>query len=145
MYRFNEEKTFADCVDGQMVVLMTETGKYFTFSETASALINDLVSGYEPAEIEAVLKEKKGEAFDPDALKGFINEVIREGVLDHEENSGTDETRQERPPMECGRLNDPEDCFEPLMEGYDDIAEYFMIDPIHEVDPELGWPNPRQE
>lgn len=31
----------------------------------------------------------------------------------------------------------------PAIESFEDVSEIIQMDPIHEVDPEAGWPNPR--
>ena len=46
--------------------------------------------------------------------------------------------------MECAKVR-TEDGFELGMEKYDDVASYFMIDPIHEVNPQMGWPYAKEQ
>lgn len=139
MLRFNDDKVFVDSVDGQLVALVIETGSYYTFNEAATAVLNDLTSGYEVAEVAEALMGLAGD----DALAkldSFIEDATARGIV--EECLGA--APEGRPAMSCLGL-DLSGGLSFEMDGYDDVAEYFLVDPIHEVDPDTGWPNIAQE
>ena len=136
MFRFDEDKAYIDSVDGQMVALMTESGIYCTFNSTAEAVLKDLDAGYAPEEIEKVLRQTCGSGFSPESLTHFVEEVLDKGIL----KETAECVPAERPAMACEMLRAENGDGLPELEEYDDVAAYFMIDPIHEADPELGWP-----
>ena len=140
LLRFNEEKVFVDSVDDQLVALLVETGSYYTFSEAATAVVNDLAAGYTVADVQAALRGAAG-AEATAKLDAFLAEVLAKGIM--EEHS--EAISGEKPAMSCATLTAAGSALDLSMEGYDDIAAYFMVDPIHEVDPNLGWPNLPQE
>jgi hypothetical protein len=135
MLRFNDDKVFVDSVDGQLVALVIETGSYYTFNEAATAVLNDLTSGHEVAQVAAALKGLAGDDA-PAKLESFIKEAVEKGVI--EESS--EEAPANLPAMTCSSL-DLSGGLSLEMDGYDDVAAYFMVDPIHEVDPSAGWPH----
>ena len=140
MYGFDDEKVFVDSVDDQLVALVIETGSYYTFSEAATAVVNDLAAGYEPAEVAAALATLPGGDGAAEKLDAFLAQAVEKGILCEVAGAAP----AERPALTCADL-DLSDGLELDMEGYDDVAEYFMIDPIHEVDPDMGWPYSSQE
>ena len=150
MYRINEEKVFADSVDGQLVVLMTETGTYYTFNEAATAIVRDLTAGHDgEAAAKAVEKASGGTVSAADAagaIRAFVAELLEKGIL--EECADGAEEPFAAAEGSAMALLDPAVCaggFAPEMTGYDDVASYFMVDPIHEADPDLGWPHAKPE
>ena len=141
MFKSNEEKVFVDSVDGQMVALVIDTGSYYTFNDIATAVITDLNAGYELGEIVlAVQKPDNGEEVLA-KLETFVNQLVDKDIVDEI----PDAVPAERPAMVCASMDVPSDGFVLEFEGYDDVAEYFLIDPIHEVNPEMGWPHASQE
>ena len=123
MYRFNEEKSFVDSVDNQLMVLMLTTGNYFTFNSTGTLIVKDLTAGYTPDELKNML------GLGEDAcrvLDRFIAKIVENGIL-----TETDETVEERPEAVSTQI-DPADFF-PEAAEYDDLQAYFMVDPIHEA------------
>lgn len=136
-YGFDEEKVFVDNVDGQLVALTVETGAYYTFNEAATAVVSDLDAGYELSEVEAALVALAPDADVPAKLAAFVADACAKDVLS--ERAGA--APAERPAMQCAALTLPASGFALEMDGYDDVAAYFMVDPIHEVDPSAGWPH----
>ena len=141
MYCFNEEKVFIDSMDGQLVALQIETGSYYTFNNTATAIVKDLGGGYMPDEIALTLQKKGGDSFDRSKLDAFLSSLLEIGILEESSNPAVNE----REVMECEKVDFTKEGFDPSMEKYDDVASYFMIDPIHEVNPEMGWPHVKPE
>lgn len=132
MYRIDEERAFVDSVDGQMVALLVETGAYYTFDEAATAAITDLGAGNDPARVAQALAAASGDADAPAKLDAFVGKVVELGILAPAEGEPAEGE------LACAGIAPGELKFD--MEGYDDVAAYFMIDPIHEVDPDMGWP-----
>lgn len=134
MLKFSEDRAFVDDVDGQLVALAVETGAYYTFNEAATAVVGDLNAGWTVPEIAAALSKLDADA--PAKLDAFVAQLVATDLVDEVE----DEVAADRPDMACASLADDGGGLELCMDGYDDVAAYFMIDPIHEVDPDAGWP-----
>ena len=141
MLRLNEEKVFVDRVDEQMVALMVETGTYYTFNTPASAVISDLSDGYTEAAVAEAFAKAAGERFRKEEYDAFVQKVIACGVLEEADGEGKAADAH----MACLNTKIPEDGNLLEMEGYDDVAAYFMVDPIHEVDPDMGWPYAKKD
>lgn len=136
-YRIDENRVFADSADELLVALMTDTGTYFTFNPEATAIVEDLCSGFDDEELIGVLKEKYPDIDVEMITASFLKKILQKGIL-----TASTENRVSDSGMKCRELT-PGSRFAPEAEEFDDVAEYFAIDPIHEVKPEMGWPNVR--
>lgn len=141
MFRLNEEKVFVDYIDDQMVALIIETGSYYTFNGPATAVIKDLAAGFSISAVSAAFQTSSGNDFHQEELDTFIQRALTAGIL--EETDGEGNSRDDTMASRNAALPAEGTLFE--MEGFDDVASYFMIDPIHEVNPEMGWPYAKED
>lgn len=134
MYRLNDEKAYLDKVDGNLVVILTETFVYYTFNTLAGAVLEDIIAGADVKDVKAALSER----YDASAVDREVDRMIRE-LLSAGMLVQTDGTTAPGRDLTVGSIN--AEKFELVIDHYDDVAEYFAADPIHEVDPEMGWPH----
>lgn len=120
----------AEDFDGEFVVLDLRSGKYFSLAQGASLLWRALLAGHSLATLTAGL----GEA-DPrrtDAAR-VVDLLVGSGLL-----AATD-----------GASSGPDDLVAEFaasngaftVDVFDDLADLLVADPIHDVDPEAGWPH----
>jgi len=132
----------ADDVDGEVIVLNLDTGVYYSFRDSASAIwqlllqarvsIEDMVehlcSRYE-GEREAVLK----------AVLAFVKMVEAEGLI-----AASEVAAECSPAGETDLGSVQRTAFVlPVFEKYTDMEEFLLVDPIHEVDVS-EWPAHRK-
>ncbi len=139
MYILNDTKVFLDTVDDQTVALIVDTGYYYTFNATASAVLMDLAAGYEADEVYRALEGVAEGGFERAELDRFIARVLRASVLE-EMPAGV---AADRPEMVCEKLTHTQ-TLTLEMESFDDMVAYFEVDPIHEASPEMGWPHAKE-
>jgi hypothetical protein len=116
--------------DGEAVMLDLKSGKYFSLSKSASAVVSAILSGHSADDIfgasggmEHVNKNTIGEL-----LHQLIDYNLLEPVQKPEQSS--------QAPLDASKFIDA-----PLLvETFDDLAEMIVADPIHEVEEERGWP-----
>lgn len=143
MYVINEQKVYADYAEGQYIVLNHVTGEYYSFDRASSAVLGALLSGADESSVTAAFLEKYG----PDcgaapAVAKFVAELLEAGII--AAAAGEAIPAAEAGAAHIGEIADktmPELGFE----AFSDVADLLLMDPIHEVDEEMGWPVPKQE
>lgn len=127
-YRVAGPGIVSEAFDGELVVLNLGTGQYFGFNPSAAAAWVALMAGAKPSQIVAAGAAEPAllalvarlEALnlivpDPAAPSAALSEAMRAGIA--------------------------ADASAPTVESYDDLADLFLADPIHDVDQEAGWPH----
>lgn len=134
MIRINNEKTYLDKVDGNVVAIMTETFVYYTFNDIAGAIMEDISKSVDMKTLEERLSIKFADNDIHSKLESMINELIDVGMITIDDNLS-----DYKGELSIDKL-DGNNKFVLNIEHYNDVAEYFAADPIHEVDLEKGWP-----
>ena len=138
MFRFNDSRVYADYADGQYIVLNHVNGEYYSFDKASSAVLRALVSGCSAESVTDALESLYGKECGVSAKIGDFVEKLRasEIVIQDEAESGNAEeylrdiTEQSMPDID--------------FDVFTDVADLLMMDPIHEVDEEAGWPVQKQ-
>jgi len=132
LYKINETATAAEEFDGEMIVIQFQNGTYSTLSGSGKAIFRMLET---PVSVASIVR----------ALGGGDNgaaETMREQV---QEFIGELERREMLVRTEVGESASPapvEAAYEaPGIETFEDLSELLKIDPVHEVDLDIGWPN----
>jgi hypothetical protein len=135
--RINAGSVVHEEVDGEVIAIDLSGGSYYSLSGSGPAIWSMLAGGATESEICAALAARHrieaGEA--RPAVAEFLRR-LRESelvVAAAEEEPG-------RPPPAHGGEG-PADFEPPVFERYTDMKDYFLLDPIHEVDA-TGWPKP---
>lgn len=118
--------------DGDVVVVDLENGKYYSFTRSGSAIWLALVEAATPADL------IEHGAF-ADAVPEFVQRLCRYRLI------------VARPDVASAPLSAA--CAERLRNSieapdvtvFDDMADLFVADPIHDVDEPSGWPVVRQD
>jgi hypothetical protein len=121
---------------GETIVIDTISGRLLMITGFGSALWDGLVEG---VDLERLFEEvgRHYGADATDAVVAFVDtlrshEFLVDGAEPLEDQAGSG-------PGLLGTW--PDEFVRPTIETYDEIAEIMTMDPIHEVDPDLGWPH----
>jgi Coenzyme PQQ synthesis protein D (PqqD) len=125
-----------ETVDGEVIAIDLTSGSYYSLAGSGPAVWEALGSGASEAEIGAVLSgqfEADDEAIG-NAVSALLGQLRESGLIVSDERTGEAAAPAaapgEKAPFEAPRL-----------ERYTDMKDYFLLDPIHEVDA-AGWPRP---
>lgn len=130
-YRVNSMDVVHEEIDGEVVAIDLGRGSYFTFSGGATDLWAMLEGGATREEMEAAYAG----APDPGSLSEEVGALLDRMTL--ESLILTEEMTETNAGPAPGSVD-----YRPLVfEKYDDLQDYFMLDPIHEVG-KAGWPRP---
>jgi hypothetical protein len=125
-----------ETIDGEVIAIDLVGGSYYSLAGSGPAVWEVLGSGASEAEISAVLAsqfEADGETISA-AVAALLAQLQESNLIVSDEQAG------EAAPIAAG--SGEKTPFEaPRLERYTDMKDYFLLDPIHEVDT-AGWPRP---
>ena len=120
----------AEDFDGEFVVLNMETGKYFSVARGAAVVWRGLVAGLSPEALAAALPADDARRADLATLVEFL---VASGLLMATDTPSADDA------VMAAELAAAEPQF--TVEVFDDLADLFIADPIHDVEATAGWPH----
>lgn len=137
VFRVDHPKVMHEVVDDEVVVIHLDTGYYYNLDPVAGRIWRHLADGARSAE-GVVAFVQRAYAGDPAAVESgvrrFLEQLRDEQLAVLEEGSD--------PQTESGTAPDGErPAFAaPTLEKFTDMESLLLLDPIHEVDEEEGWP-----
>jgi hypothetical protein len=120
-----------ETIDGETIVIDSETGHVLLLTSVASVLWSHLVGGASPKALANEVEARFGTEA-ANATRSFIQELRAADIIVPTAHAE---------PTAAGPLPWPECFTAPVLERYDDIANIIAMDPIHDVGP-AGWPRP---
>ncbi|WP_129670916.1 PqqD family protein [Candidatus Chloroploca sp. Khr17] len=136
--RLNQPAVISEIVDGEAIVVNLDSGAYYSMRDSAGVIWAALLHGNDAQAIGTLLSEVYGMSAETVAgeVDTFLDQLLAEQLVVPAVNPP-----EALPPL----LIDlpPDETFtSPLLEKYTDMADLLLLDPIHEVDAETGWPQP---
>lgn len=125
-----------EAVDGEVIAIDLADGSYYSLAGSGPAIWELLGRGVSEAEISAVLAGRF-EAEETEigaAVAALLAQLRDNGLIVSEEGAAAE------PPAATGP-GEKAPFEAPRFERYNDMKDYFLLDPIHEVDT-AGWPRP---
>jgi hypothetical protein len=136
-FRVDTENVVHETVDGEVIAIDLGNGSYYSLAGSAPAIWELLAHGATETEICEVLARR----FDADSgtlrdeVSSLLGKLVESSLV-----VSSPEAAAER--VAGGDVNGAKAPFEPpRLERYTDMKDYFLLDPIHEVDT-AGWPRP---
>ncbi len=121
-----------DTIDGETVLIDSEKGHLFLFMGIGPQVWERLIAGASVDELVNEVSARYG-AGAAVPTKSFIEALEQAQML-----------RNDPAPSAApasASIAWPESFVAPTLERYDQIADIISMDPIHEVDPNKGWPH----
>ncbi len=143
-FRINEPHVLHQTIDNEAVIINLDTGNYYSLLKSGADVWSAVERGAGISEIVAALarKYKAVEKVLEDSVVKFVEQLQTEGLIEalHEANDS------DNPPTAHEETSAaPQGPFEPpVLEKYEDMQDLILLDPIHEVDEEKGWPHARR-
>jgi hypothetical protein len=146
-FRANEPQVIHQTVDDETVIVDLGSGSYFSLRGSAQAIWGALDRGLDTAGIAHELAGR----YDADGtdlvelVEGFVARLADDGLIVPfdgappgsdaglaPEGQAVDQEGHDRPRFEP-----------PTIERFDDLQDLILLDPVHEVSEEEGWPHAR--
>jgi hypothetical protein len=125
-----EPQCVAEEFDGEIVAINLDTGLYFSMKSTSALVWHELVAG---RSIESLLRSAD-RAEMAEAVRQFVSDLQEGGLM-------RISTRAEVEPH-SGSTSLPMTEL-PRLESYGDMQSLLLLDPVHEVEQDVGWPKIR--
>lgn len=109
----------ADAIDEELLIVNLDTGVYFRAGPAVAAIWQALNRGHTPAELSGRPQAE---------IAAIIQELVANGLLRESAAAGAPRGSVLIPPGELA------------LERHDDLADMLALDPVHDVDPDAGWP-----
>jgi len=135
-YRIDGARIVAERFEDEAVLVNVESGYYYSLSPSGAEILEMLNDGI-PADqlVPALFGESENcERLRPQ-IDAFVDRLAAEGIIvvHQPENGNGRHSGSSRYAADAG--------YElPVLERFDDVRDLLLIDPIHQVDPEHGWP-----
>jgi hypothetical protein len=137
-FRINEPLVATEKLDNEVMIVNLDLGNYYSLTGSGAVIWDLIAAGHSEASIlRAVEQSYAGDA-----------EVIRQGVEDFFSElcaeqlivggDGASASPSDSPAHRPDR--DRPDFAAPRLDKYTDMQELLLIDPIHEVNDDHGWP-----
>jgi hypothetical protein len=134
-YRFNRDKFAFECFDEEIVVLNVVEGVYYAFGGAAVVVWPYLIAHHPIPIIASILATRYSAQLDGVTrdLGEFVERLVTEKILLAAPEAATEIDRSQLAP-----LSEYQGF---IFERHSDMEDLLTLDPIHDVDPEKGWPN----
>lgn len=138
-FQINAPQVVCETIDGEVVIVHLEKGYYYSLMKSGadvwdgiknysnrSAIIHHLTQIYEGSEENIAA-----------AVDEFLDELLKEELIVAVNNL----TLGSSPSIEGAGSSDRPQFERPMLEKFTDMEDLLLLDPIHEVDVDAGWPN----
>jgi hypothetical protein len=136
-----EPQVIHETVDGEVVAVNLETGHYYSMMDSAAHVWHAVVQAATADEIRARLESVYDHAngdLGP-SLDAFLEELAREGLI-----APVDAARDAVDPGPAPETR--RGAFEPpVLERFTDMKDLILLDPVHDVREDRGWPTPKPD
>lgn len=119
----------SEAFDGDVVVLDLDSGRYFSFTDAGCALWEGLVEGASPQTL-----IEHTDVATADEVRAFLQILLDNKLLKPVDEPATPDVQ----PQTLHKLAQANE--NPAVSIFDDLADLFLADPIHDVEDEAGWP-----
>ncbi|HEY9854073.1 MAG TPA: PqqD family protein [Leptolyngbyaceae cyanobacterium] len=142
-FRVNAPKVVHETIDGEVVLVNLEKGDYFSLVKAGADIWNGLTRGLSRGEVGLkIIQRYEG---DRETIEKTVNDFIEQ--LQKEElivvDTGNEISNNNISSAQTQAIPNAEKLpFEPpSLQKYTDMEELLALDPIHEVDEQMGWPS----
>jgi Coenzyme PQQ synthesis protein D (PqqD) len=135
-----------ETIDGETILIHLGTGAYYSLDGTGAEVWQMVLEGVPEDEFVARLKARYGET-DPRLVErtvpALVQELVREELLVEAEPP-----LAHAAPVMSGAVSEGEGelapagpFVEPVLHKYTDMQEFMLVDPLHDVEADAGWPH----
>jgi hypothetical protein len=133
-YELNSPPMIAELVEGEVIAIDLERGSYYSLLGPAAQVWGAIVAGRSAQEILAAVVPASAAASLAGSLSGFLEALLVEQLI----RRGPGSLAPSAPIESLAPW--PADALR--FERFTDMQDLLVLDPIHEVDEEAGWPKP---
>jgi coenzyme PQQ synthesis protein D (PqqD) len=139
-FRIRTAYVLHQTIESEVVIINLDTGNYYSVLKSGADVWNAVEHGAGVREICAALarKYRMSEEVIADSIAKFIDQLQSEGLIEAFDEPDAAEDFS-APEPESSETNGPFEA--PILEKFDDMQDLILLDPVHEVDDQKGWPH----
>jgi hypothetical protein len=136
-FRLNEPRVVADTIDGEVLAIDMATGAYVSLRDWSTFVWSHLLGGATVDGAQQALSQHVGDAPD-DAVAVFADRLHTEGLIVPSDPVASGDAQ-----AHVVAIDVPTAPWSGLaVESFTDMADLILLDPVHDVDADKGWPAP---
>lgn len=139
-FRINAPAVAAELIDGEAVIMNLTTGSYFSARGTGAMIWEWVEQGIPEASIAAALSGASDGADAADVaqeVERFLGELLTHALVREIPLIGP------IPPPDAVTTTPGSPFVPPTLDVFNDMQDLLLLDPIHDVQEEAGWPAPK--
>lgn len=133
-YELNNPPMIAELVEGEVIAIDLDRGSYYSLVGPAAEVWSALIAGRSGEEILAAA-DTAHDQVPATKLQGFVELLLSEQLI---RRAAPQSTGAAATPLAAIAWSEDGLRFE----RFTDMQDLLILDPIHEVDDEAGWPKP---
>jgi hypothetical protein len=140
-FRVNSPQVVCETIDGEVVIVNLDKGIYYSLLKTGA----DVWSRIERQLDRQSLVQEMAQSYDgsveeiAEAIDEFLANLQQEELI--VADSMAEAANIDNSTTETTTATDKPRFEKPMLEKFTDMEDLLLLDPIHEVDIEAGWPN----
>jgi len=137
-YQIDRTRIIFEQFEDETVLVNTETGYYYSLSNTGSEILRLLEEGCSADDLPTILFGSSEDTHQwRDIVEKFVDQLADEIIITVRSSDYSNQIDRDSGPA---RYGDGIEYIPPVLERFDDVRDLLLIDPIHQVDQEYGWP-----
>jgi len=137
-FQFRTNQVALERIEGELIIISMDTGKYFSASGPAADILHLVASGNNVDEILSKLEEVFAEKIEVQDIANILKVALQENLL--EPYVGNESDVQNTVPEDYIRTN----WSTPNILEFSDLQDLILVDPVHDASLE-GWPVERSD
>ena len=134
MFHIREGAVASEIIDSEAIIMQLRTGHYFSARGTGAAIWSLFMQGVDFRNVSRLIADATGAAVDE--VHAGVHEFAMEAER-HALGAIGDAPRAAHP---AAAPVIPAAWATPVLEVFDDMQDLLLLDPIHDVSDEAGWP-----
>jgi hypothetical protein len=136
LFKFNSPRIASELIDGEYVIVDFDNGHYFNADQISSWILFLFANGQTFYEVLEEVKSKypADHAKIEHSLQNYLNNLTESMILVKVD------IQEQKVSEDLNSFTLPTSFVEPLLNKYTDLEELLLLDPIHDISPDTGWP-----
>jgi hypothetical protein len=131
VYRIVAPSVVSEVIDGEAIIMDMRSGYYYSADGIAAMLWEGVLAGASLDQLARWAEAHFDEDGVADAVRAFAGQLVEHGLVTAEIGSPSPGADLPAPSRAYAR---------PVLAVHGDMQDLIMLDPIHDVEPEIGWP-----
>jgi hypothetical protein len=141
-FQIKSPQVIHETVDGEVVIVNLESGTYYSLTGSGERIWAAIARGESVDDMLTMFHaghEGIGRHIEA-TVSSFLEELEREGLITREHDSPEESPRAGAsiPAASTGAALEA-----PVLQKFQDLKELILLDPVHEIHEDLGWPHPK--